>query len=256
MARRLLRVAGLIMLTLLATVAGCTMMGSPPSTLGTVQAGEYKHPSGHFSCPITLPLAGLTRTPLIVDTERHIHSEPIPLSQRSPGDWRNNRIVSDTTLPSRFVRFEYPSGALIRFSSGKRIQPAERVLNDRFSRGLAWQFLVEETEIEKGRLVTGLLLVPWFEEEMEYMGVNALEVYRQGQGPEAELWLKGNLLVGEAIHTVDIQLPVEPFLMEDIHPRDLPAIRDHIGSSDNRIEKLLAAFTQWLQRCRFSELEQ
>ncbi|MEC7376907.1 MAG: hypothetical protein VX421_04795 [Pseudomonadota bacterium] len=255
MAQRLPRVAGLMMLTLLATVAGCTMMGSSPSTLGTVQAGEYTHPLGHFSCPITLPIAGLVRTPLIVDTERHTRSESIPLSQRSPGDWRNNRIVSDITLPSRFVRFEYPSGALIRFSSGKRIQPVERVLHDGFSRGMSWQFLVAEPEIEEGRLVTGLLLVPWFEEGMEYMGVNALEVYRQGQGPDAELWLKGNLLVGEAIHTVNIQLPVTPFLMEGIHPRDLPAIRDHIGSSDNLIETLLAALTQWLQHCRFSELE-
>lgn len=246
-------IASSAFLLLHAAVAGCTLLNADPPMMGTVSDGFYTHPEGNFSCPTSAGLAGVQGKPRIIDARRITETEHIPLSQREPGDWKNTRIVSDTTVVSNSVRFEYASGAIVEITSGKRIHSEESVLNSGMSGGFSWRFDRRETERAKGRMMTGLLLVPWYEEGNTYMGTDIAEAYRQGQGPDPRLWVHGNIVIAERVHTVTIKLPIEPLLSPGVHLRNLSAIRDDIASRPDLRDELFVRTGNWLAHCRFSE---
>ncbi|WP_162299800.1 hypothetical protein [Marinospirillum perlucidum] len=220
--------------------------------MGTVSEGVYTQPNGNFSCPLLAEPLGLDTLPAITDAYRVTRTQTIPLAQRAPGDWKANRVVSDETLPSRRVQFEYASGAVIEITSGRRLHPVEMTLADGMGRGHSWLFDRQERAFASGRMHSGLMLVPWQEEGETYRGINLAESYRQGQGPDAQLWIRNNLVMGEILHVINIQLPAAPLLGSDVHPRDLSAIRDYVVSRPDLQEALFSQAQAWLTSCHFS----
>lgn len=239
---------------LLINIGGCSTLTHLP-VMGTVSDGVYSHPQGNFFCPLLAESIGLTGAPRITDAYRVTRTENIPLSEREPGDWRNNRVVSDETRASRIVKFEDKTGTVIEIASGIRSHSVELTLADGMGGGSSWLFGKREMKHTQGRMVLGLMLVPWHEEGLIYMGVDIAEAYRRGQGgPDAQLWIRSNLVMeSEAVHTISIQLPAAPLLMEEIGPRDLLAIRDYFRTHPSMQEELFANSYVWLESCHFSE---
>jgi len=240
-------------LILCVNIFGCALFDNKPAMMGVVSEGIYTQPQGNFSCPLKDEFLGLHGKPRITDSVRTIKTKEIPLSQRAPSDWRKTKIVSDITHPSRTVKIEDASGTIIEISSGKRIHTMESVLGSGMRGGVSWHFASREIKRARGRMVIGLLLVPWHEENRVYMGLNFAEAYRQGQGPDARLWIRSNIVIAEIVHTVTIKLPVVPLLTQGIYPRDLPAVRDDIRSRPALQEELFLRAGGWLARCNFSE---
>lgn len=241
-----------ILFFLMANLTGCSLPGNLP-VMGTVRAGTYTQPHGNFSCPLSDQALGLNGKPRITDAVRITKTEDIPLSQRVPNDWRRTRIVSDKTSASRLVKFEDQSGTIIEFTSGKRTHETDMVLNSGMSGGVSWRFARHEIPRSPGRMVMGLLLVPWHKETDVYMGVNAARAYQQGQGPDALLWIKSNIVIDETIHTITIKLPIPPLLTAGIHVRDLSTVRDDIASRPVLQKALFSHANKWLAQCHFSK---
>lgn len=223
--------------------------------MGTVSQGVYFQSQGNFSCPLLAPSLGLNGTPVITDAVRVTRTEQIPLSQREPGDWKSNRLVSDMTVPAREVRIEDASGTLIEIGSGRLSGPVEAALQAGLSRG-GWHFTTRDRTTSAGTMKTAFSLVPWFEEGQSYMGVDLAASYRQGQGPDAQLWISSNLVVGQALHVIIVKLPAAVHLSDGVEPRDLAGIRDDIIRRPALQDRLLEATYAWLQDCSFSSVVQ
>lgn len=233
-------------------VTGCAGLNELP-VMGTVSEGVYTQAKGNFSCPLRAKSIGLQGIPHIIDATRVIKTEHIPLSQRAPSDARHTRIVSNETFPSRLVKFEDKSGTIIEFNSGIRMHETNMVLNSGMSGGVSWRFDRREIARSSGRMVMGLLLVPWHDENDNYMGINAARAYRQGQGPDARLWIVSNIVIDQAIHTIEIKLPLAPLLTPGTNLRDLSAVRDDIGSRPELQETLFTQASNWLAQCHFAK---
>lgn len=238
---------------LLINIGGCSSLTHLP-VMGTVSDGVYTQPQGNFSCPLLAAPIGLTGAPKITDAYRVTRTEHIPLSERESGDWRNNRIVSDETHASRIVKFEDATGAVIEIASGRRSHPVEMTLADGMGRSSSWLFDKREMTRPSGRMMSALMLVPWHEEGMMYMGENIAEAYRQGRfgKKDAYLWIRNNLVLGNAVHTINVQIPAVRFLSSEVHPRDLLAIRDYINAHSELQEELFTQSSAWLESCTFS----
>lgn len=233
-------------------VAACALPGARTPVLGLVSEGVYTQRHGNFSCPLRIPSLNLVNEPLIIDARRVTRTEYIPLAQREPGDWRNTRTISDAIHPSMRVTFEYPSGAEIEIASGKRIHSTQSVLESGMSGGFSWRFVRREVDRSPGRMMMGLLLVPWHEPGNRYMGIDPAEAYRQGQGPDPELWIRSNIVIDTTVHDVTVKLPAAALLSTEIESRDLKAIRDAIVLRPEFQDALLNDVLGWLEGCRFS----
>ena len=224
--------------------------------MGSVSEGVYTQPDRYFSCPLQAEPIGLNGTPTITDAYRITRTEFVPLSERSPGDWQNNKILSDEIRPSRIVKFEDASGTVIEISSGRRTHATDMDLKSDMSR--SWRFAKQEMELLSGQSVMplkmSLELVPWHKDGMVYVGVDVAESYRQGQGPDPQLWVKSHLVFEDVLHSINIQLPAASYVSKGVPLRDLPAIRDDISARPDLQKELLAASYAWLERCRFSEV--
>lgn len=242
--------SALLLLHLL--IAGCALINAEPPMMGKLENGIYTHPKGGFSCLVNGEFPGLSGQPKIVDASRIVKTEHIPLWQREPGDPKNTRIVSDKTVPSNTVRFEYASGVVVEFTSGTRVHSIESVLQSGMSGGFSWRFDRREIARGKGRMMTVLMLVPWHEEGSSYMGTNIAEAYRSGEGPNPALWVHSNIVIAERVHTVTIKLPAEPLLSPGVHPRDLTAVRDDLASQHAVHDKLFNRVDEWLASCHFA----
>ncbi|MDX1444262.1 MAG: hypothetical protein R3270_10910 [Gammaproteobacteria bacterium] len=245
-----------VLLVLQVAIAGCALVNADPPMMGTVENGVYTHPKGRFSCPVNASLPGLDGELRIVDARRIVKTEYIPLRQRAPGDPKNNRVVSDETVPANTVRFDYASGAVVEFTSGLRRHTEENVLQSGMSGGLSWRFDRREIAREPGRMMTGILLVPWHDENDSYMGTNIAERYRLGEGPDPTLWIHSNIVISQRVHTVTAKLPIGMFLAPGSDHRDLRANRDSLGSRLGLHDKLFTAAENWLATCQFAGEDQ
>lgn len=237
---------------LLISMSGCASLGELP-VMGTISEGVYSQPQGNFACPLTAEAIGLSGAPKITDAYRIVRTEDIPLSRREPGDSRSTRIVSDETGPSRIVEFENASGTYIEIATGKLFHSAEMELASGMSGGNSWLFDRRERAYSSGRMTTGLMLAPWHEEGVGYMGVNFQESYRRGEGPDAQLWIRSKLVIEDVLHSIIIKLPAASLLRNGVGIRDMPAVRHDIATNAELQDELFSQSYAWLDRCQFAE---
>jgi len=235
-------------------LTGCASLFSEEPMMGEITDGVYTQPQNNFFCPLKSEFLGKKDTPLIIDSERIVKTEDIPLSQRKPSDWKRTRIVSIERFPSGSVKIKDSSGTTIEISSGGYIHSPESVLHSGMSSGFSWRFAAREIPRASGRMVMGLLLVPWYEEELNYMDQNLLNGYRLGQGPDAQLWAFTNLVINKTVHTVIVRREITSLISRDVHVRDLRAIRDDIESRPELQDMIFKQTTDWLEECQFNEV--